>query len=152
MFENQSMTKYPTHTLGIANNEELKYEIKKYLDNKTHSSAYIKVCAMELKRLGRMELSVALEIIAESKMHFEAVLMEAFGMKDDIRLNLNNVLMRAEEDVVFARKIELLAKDTDEHEVYTLMHELAKTEAENLAALMGIVNKVIEDAQEKPSY
>ncbi|MDE7384854.1 MAG: hypothetical protein K2M84_03740, partial [Anaeroplasmataceae bacterium] len=142
MFENQSMTKYPTHTLGLANNEELKYEIKKYLDNKTHSSAYIKVCAMELKRLGHMELSVALDKIAESKMCFEAVLMEAFGMKDDIRLNLNNVLMRAEEDIVFARKIELLAKDNNEHEVYTLMHELAKTEAENLAALMGIVNRV----------
>ena len=145
MFENQSITKYPTHTLGLANNEEIKYEIKKYLDNKTHSSAYIKVCAMELKRLGHMELSIALDKIAESKMQFEAVLMEAFGMKDDIRLNLNNVLMRAEEDVVFARKIELLAKDNNEHEVYTLMHELAKTEAENLAALMGIVGKVAED-------
>ena len=145
MFENQSMTKYPTHTLGLANNEEIKYEIKKYLDNKTHSSAYIKVCAMELKRLGHMELSLALDKIAESKMQFEAVLMEAFGMKDDIRLNLNNVLMRAEEDVVFARKIELLAKDNNEHEVYTLMHELAKTEAENLAALMGIVGKVAEE-------
>ncbi|MDE6660320.1 MAG: hypothetical protein K2J93_00665 [Anaeroplasmataceae bacterium] len=145
MFENQSMTKYPTHTLGLANNEEIKYEIKKYLDNKTHSSAYIKVCAMELKRLGHMELSIALDKIAESKMQFEAVLMEAFGMKDDIRLNLNNVLMRAEEDVVFARKLELLAKDNNEHEVYTLMHELAKTEAENLAALMGIVGKVAED-------
>ena len=152
MFENQSMTKYPTHTLGLANNEELKYEIKKYLDNKTHSSAYIKVCAMELKRLGHMELSVALDKIAESKMCFEAVLMEAFGMKDDIRLNLNNVLMRAEEDIVFARKIELLAKDNNEHEVYTLMHELAKTEAENLAALMGIVNRVSEDSQERPRY
>ncbi|MDE5545884.1 MAG: hypothetical protein K2I88_00310, partial [Anaeroplasmataceae bacterium] len=128
------------------------YEIKKYLDNKTHSSAYIKVCAMELKRLGHMELSVALDKIAESKMCFEAVLMEAFGMKDDIRLNLNNVLMRAEEDIVFARKIELLAKDNNEHEVYTLMHELAKTEAENLAALMGIVNRVSEDSQERPRY
>ena len=125
MFENQSMTKYPTHTLGLANSEDIKYEIKKYLDNKTHSSAYIKVCSMELKRLGYMELSMALEKIAESKMHFEAVLMEAFGIKDDIRLNLNNVLIRAEEDVVFARKIELLAKDHNEHEVYTLMHELA---------------------------
>ena len=71
--------------------------------------------------------------------------MEAFGMKEDVRLNLNNVLIRAEEDVVFARKIEMLAKENKEHEVYTLMHELAKTEAENLAALMGIVNRVIED-------
>lgn len=145
MFDNLSFTKYPTHTLGLANNEEIKYEIKKYLDNKTHSSAYIKVCSMELKRLGYMELSVALDKIAESKMHFEAVLMEAFGMKEDIRLNLNNVLIRAEEDVVFARKIELLAKENQEDEVYTLMHELAKTEAENLAALMGIVNQIIEN-------
>lgn len=145
MFENQSMTKYPTHTLGLANSEDIKYEIKKYLDNKTHSSAYIKVCSMELKRLGYMELSMALEKIAESKMHFEAVLMEAFGIKEDIRLNLNNVLIRAEEDVVFARKIELLAKDHNEHEVYTLMHELAKTEAENLAALMGITSQIMED-------
>lgn len=71
--------------------------------------------------------------------------MEAFGIKDDIRLNLNNVLIRAEEDVVFARKIELLAKDHNEHEVYTLMHELAKTEAENLAALMGITSQIMED-------
>ena len=145
MFENQHLTKYPTHTLGLANSDELKYEIKKYLDNKTHSSAYIKVCSMEMKRLGFMQLSLALDKIAESKMYFEAVLMEAFGMKEDIRLNLNNVLIRAEEDVVFARKIELMAKEKDEHEVYTLMHELAKTEAENLAALMGIVNQVIED-------
>ncbi len=145
MFENECVKKYPTHMLGLAKSEDLKYEIKKYLDNKTHSSAYIKVCAMELKRMGQMEMSLALEKIAESKMHFEAVLMEAFGMKEDVRLNLNNVLIRAEEDVVFARKIEMLAKENKEHEVYTLMHELAKTEAENLAALMGIVNRVIED-------
>lgn len=135
---------YPMHSLGLASSEKVKYEIKAYLDNKTHSSAYIKVCAMELKRLGHFELSLALEEIAKQKMCFEAILMEAFGMKEDIRLNLNNVLIRAEEDVALARKIELLAKDEQDHEVYTLMHEVAKTEAENLAALMGIVNRTID--------
>ncbi len=143
--DNMENKTYPMHELGIAKNEDLKYEIKSYLDNKTHSSAYIKVCAMELKRLGHMELSLALESIAYSKLNFEAMLMEAFGMKEDIRLNLNNVLVRAEEDVELAKKIADLAMEKKEWEVYNLMHELAKTEAENLSALMGILNRMLKD-------
>ncbi len=66
-------------------------------------------------------------------------------MKEDIRLNLNNVLVRAEEDVELAKKIADLAMEKKEWEVYNLMHELAKTEAENLSALMGILNRMLKD-------
>ncbi|MDE5715016.1 MAG: hypothetical protein K2I42_02680 [Anaeroplasmataceae bacterium] len=140
--ENKS---YPMHELGIAKSEDLKYEIKSYLDNKTHSSAYLKVCSNELKRLGHMDLSLVMESIAHAKLNFEAMLMEAFGMKEDIRLNLNNVLVRAEEDVKLARKIADLAMEKKEWEVYNLMYELAKTEAENLTAIMGVLNRMIKD-------
>ena len=83
--------------------------------------------------------------LSYSKLNFEAMLMEAFGMKEDIRLNLNNVLVRAEEDVELAKKIADLAMEKKEWEVYNLMHELAKTEAENLSALMGILNRMLKD-------
>lgn len=133
--------------LGLTTNEELKNQIKAYLDNKTHSCAYLKVCASELKRLGFLSLGLAMEDIAYKKMNYEAALMEAFGMKDDLRLNLNNVLIRAEEDVKFAKEIEKLAKEKEELEVYSLMHELAKSEATNLTCIMSILDKYLKESK-----
>ena len=80
-------------------------------------------------------------------MNYEAALMEAFGMKDDVRLNLNNVLIRAEEDVKFAKKIEKLALEKEELEVYSLMHELVKSEATNLTCIMSILNKYLKESK-----
>lgn len=129
--------------LGISNNPRVKDEIKDYLDNKTHSSAYIKLCAIEAKRLGRMDLSLALEEIAKSKMENEALLMEYFGVKDDLRLHLNNVIIKATEDVEFASKIANLSKENNEEEAIYLLSCLAIKEADNLEALKGILKQYI---------
>lgn len=141
---------YKMHGLGICKDEEIKYEVKNFLDSKTHSAAYIKLCAKELERMGYMHLSVALEKIAHRKVAYESMLMEVFGVKDDIRLNLNNVLMKAEEDVKFASKIAKLAKQKDDDAVHDLMHEMARSEAENLTAIMGILDRFLIESQPKP--
>lgn len=147
--DNVDYRNYSKVFLGLTTDEELKYEIKDYLDNKTHSCAYLKVCASELRRLGHAPLALALEDIAYKKMNYEATLMEAFGMKEDVRLNLNNVLIRAEEDVKFAKKIEELALNKKEYEVYSLMHELVKSEASNLTCIMMILDKVLKETKDK---
>lgn len=140
---------YKMHELGICKDEEIKQEVKNFLDNKNHSAAYIKLCAKELERMGYMHLSLGLEEIAQRKVAYESVLMEAFGMKDDVRLNLNNVLIKAEEDVAFASKIATLAKQKNDDAVHDLMHEMAKSEAENLAAMMGILDRYLIESREK---
>lgn len=130
--------------LGISDNPLIKDEVKAYLDQKTHSAAYIRLCGMEAKRLGKMELSMALNELAASKMENEAILMEAFGIKEDIRLNLNNVIIRATEDVAFAKKIADLAQKKHESEAYAMLHQLAIKESENLEALKGILSRINE--------
>lgn len=128
--------------LGTIKNPLVKEQVKKYLDNKTHSTAYIKLCAIEAKRMGKMELAMALEEIAKSKMENEAVLLEAFGMKEDIKLHLDNIIIRATEDVKLADEISKLARDHLEEETYTLLYQLAKKESENLEALKGITKQI----------
>ncbi len=130
--------------LGSIKNPCVKEQVKKYLDNKTHSAAYIKLCAMELKRLGKMELALALEEIAKNKMENEAILMEAFGFKDNLRLHLDNIINRANEDVKLAYEISKLAKDHLEEETYILLYQLAQKESENLEALKGILDKILK--------
>lgn len=127
--------------LGISDNPLIKDEVKNYLDRKTHSAAYIRLCGMEAKRLGKMELSMALNELATAKMENEAILMEAFGVKEDLRLNLNNVILRATEDVAFANKIADLAKKKKEEDAYALLYQLAKNESDNLEALKGILSQ-----------
>lgn len=130
--------------LGISDNPLIKDEVKAYLDRKTHSAAYIRLCGMEAKRLGKMELAVALNELAVSKTENEAMLMEAFGVKEDLRLNLSNVIIRATEDVAFASKIADLAKKKNECEAYAMLYQLAIKESENLEALKGILSKMNE--------
>ena len=44
------------------------------------------------------------------KAYMEALLLEAFGMKDDFRMNMNNILIRAEQDVIHSAEIAKMAK------------------------------------------
>ena len=141
------LEEYPINKLGICDDEELRKAVKSLLEEKTHSSAYIKVCGRELERTGYMYLGLALEEIALRKQNIETDLLECYGIKNDIRLNLNNILKRAEADVIHANKIAELAKDKKNDEVYNLLHELAKHEASNLAALNGVLLKYIKETK-----
>ncbi len=140
---------YKMHDLGVCKSEDLKKEVKNFLNNKTHSSAYIKLCSRQLERMGYMHLSLVLDRIAIRKMEAETTLMEAFGVKEDVRLNLNNVLIRAQEDIEFADKIAKLSKNRQEEEIHDLMHEMAKTEAENLSAILGVLNRYLIESSEQ---
>lgn len=141
--------KFQMHKLGICNDEEIRMEVKKLLDSKNHSVAYIKVCAMDLERKGFMHLALALEEIAKRKAYMEALLLEAFGMKDDFRMNMNNILIRAEQDVIHSAEIAKMAKIKNDDAIHDLMHEMAKDEASNLASLNGVLRRyLIENKQE----
>ena len=141
--------KYQMHKLSICNDEEIRREVKKLLDSKNHSVAYIKVCAKDLERKGYMHLALALEEIARRKACIEALLLEAFGMKDDFRMNMNNILIRAEQDVIHSADIARMAKEKKDDAIHDLMHEMAKNEASNLASLNGVLKRYILESKEE---
>jgi len=134
--------------LGLGD-EKIKMSIKKLLVDKTHSVAYIKLCAKMLEENGYMSLARSLEEIARRKSTIEMMLLDIYGIKDDLRLNLNNVLMRAEEDVKHSYLISQMAKDNNEEELYNLMKDLVKEEALNLTLLNGVLKDYLKEDIEK---
>ena len=77
------------------------------------------------------------------------MLLDIYGIKDDLRLNLNNVLMRAEEDVKHSYLISQMAKDNNEEELYNLMKDLVKEESLNLTLLNGVLKDYLKEDIEK---
>lgn len=131
--------------LGICDNEELKMNVKKLLVDKTHSVAYIKLCAKQLEENGHMSLASVLEEIARRKASVEMELLNIYGLRDDIRLNLNNILMRAEEDVKHSYIISKMAKEKNNEELFNVMNDLVKKEAINLASLNGVLREYLKE-------
>ena len=89
-----------------------------------------------------MSLALSLEEIARRKASVESKLLEIYGLRDDLRLNLNNILMRAEEDVKHSYLIAGMAKDNND--LYNVMYDLAKEEAINLASLNGVLKEFLD--------
>lgn len=128
--------------------DELREVLGTYLKRKCHSAAYIKLCSKKLEELGYYELSKELDMVAQKKLEYEAILLELFGVKNDIRLNLNNVVTRAIEDVYLANKITELEKKNHNDDIFNLLKNLKHEEEKNIFVLNCIAKKCLHEFQD----
>ena len=149
MLRSIDFSDFHMHKIGICNQDELKMQVKELLEKQNHSVAYMKVCGYELERLGYMDLSMSINEIAKRKANMEALVLEAYGIKDEIRVNLNNIIVKATEDVKLANLIAKHAKEKNNDALHDLMHEMAKNEATNLAVLNGILKKYLVEIKKE---
>lgn len=122
-------------------NDEGKEKIKKFLARKCHSSAYIKLCSRKLNDLGYYDLANELERIAIQKLDYEALLLEILGVKDDMRLNLNNVVTRAVEDVNLAKEISDLENMNNHEGIFETLSKMKIEEEKNIMVLSNIAKR-----------
>lgn len=140
---------YLLKTIEIEDNkdDELKDRIKVFLSRKCHSSAYIKLCAIKLKDLGHFELANELERIAVQKLDYEALLLEILGVTEDVRMNLNNVVTRAVEDVNLAKEISRLEEVNDNEAICEILSNMKHEEEKNVVALSNIAKRYFNAVQ-----
>ncbi len=122
---------------------ELKNKLEHYMKRRNHSSAYLKVCAVKLIELGYMDLGLILERIATAKLNVETKLINAIGVTEDMRLNINNLIAKALEDVKLAKELEDLAKVKGNEDVYRLLNSVVIEEAFNLIQLNVALDKLL---------
>ncbi|MBO5711555.1 MAG: hypothetical protein J6R47_01835, partial [Acholeplasmatales bacterium] len=120
--------------------KELRDKLEHFTKRRNHSSAYLKVCSKKLIELGYFELALMLERIALSKLDVETKLISALGVTDDMRLNLNNLIAKAIEDVKLAKELEELAKINEQIEA--LKSELDETKDEYIQALLDLLERM----------
>lgn len=125
--------------------DDFKVKIKSYLGRKCHSAAYIKLCSKKLEELGYFDLAKELNDVAIKKLEYEAILLELLGVKDDIRLNLNNVISRAVEDVHLAKEISALEYMNNNEGIYSLMQRMKSDEEKNIFILNHIAKKCLHE-------
>jgi hypothetical protein len=125
-------------------NKEVLEKINHYVKTRCHSSAYLKVCACNLKDLGEFELARELEYVADKKLEIETRLLEILGTTDDIRLNMSNLITKALEDCKLAKEIEELASNNGNKEIAKLLSVVLVEECNNLFILNLISDKIIE--------
>jgi rubrerythrin len=125
-------------------NKEVLDKINHFVKTRCHSSAYLKVCACDLKELGEFELARELEDVAIKKLEVETKLLEMLGTSSDIRLNMSNLIAKALEDVKLAREIENYAKNNNNVEIAKLLSAILIDESTNLFILNVISNKIVE--------
>jgi rubrerythrin len=128
--------------------KELRDKLEHFTKRRNHSSAYLKVCAYKLIELGYFDLALILERIAVSKLDVETKLIDALGVTDNMRLNLNNLITKAIEDVKLAKELEELAKIKHDDEIYKLLNSVAIEEACNLVTLNTVLDKLIKKENE----
>ena len=92
--------------IGREKTEEIN---KKLEENNRIKGSVIPGISKSSSEMMKMLESKELDMVAQKKLEYEAILLELFGVKNDIRLNLNNVVTRAIEDVYLANKITELA-------------------------------------------
>lgn len=120
---------------------DIKEKLKIYLSRKCHSAAYIKLCSKKLEELGYFELSKELDIVAQKKLEYEALILEIIGVKDDIRLNLNNVISRAIEDLNLAKEISDLEHQENNEAIFSLLNKMKIDEEKNIFILNTIAKR-----------
>ncbi len=128
--------------------DDIKEKVKYFLSRKCHSAAYIKLCSKKLEDLGYFELAQELNIVAQKKLEYEAVLLEILGVKDDIRLNLNNVVTRAIEDLYLAKEITELENKDDNEGIFSLLKQMKYDEEKNIFILNNIAKKCLYEFRE----
>ena len=124
--------------------KELRDKLEHFTKRRNHSSAYLKVCSKKLIELGYFELALMLERIALSKLDVETKLISALGVTDDMRLNLNNLIAKAIEDVKLAKELEELAKIKHDEDIYRLLNSVAVEETINLVTLNTILDQLLK--------
>lgn len=129
------------------NSKNVKEKLKKYISRKCHSAAYIKLCSKKLEDLGYFELARELDIVALKKLEYEAFILEILGVKDDIRLNLNNVISRAIEDLNLAKEISDLEHQENNEGIYSLLNKMKADEEKNIFILSTIAKKCQNEFQ-----
>ena len=125
-------------------NKELLEKLNHYVGTRCHSSAYLKVCACDLKDLGEFELARELEYVADKKLEIETRLLEMLGTSNDIRLNMSNFISKALEDCKLAKEIEELANGDNNEEIRKLLSLVLIEESNNLFILNLITKKIVE--------
>lgn len=128
--------------------DDVKEKVKYFLSRKCHSAAYIKLCSKKLEELGYFDLSQELNIVAQRKLEYEAILLEILGVKDDIRLNLNNVVTRAIEDLYLAKEITELENKDDNEGIFSLLQQMKCDEEKNIFILNNIAKKCLYEFRE----
>lgn len=123
---------------------DLNDKLNHYLKTRCHSSAYLKLCAMNLKELGEFELSNELEFVAIKKLEVETKLLELLGTSSNIRLNMSNLIAKALEDVKLAQELEKLASKDDNDIIVKELSKVLIDESNNLFILNLISNKIVE--------
>ena len=124
---------------------ELRNKLEHFVKRRNHSSAYLKICAHKLIEIGYFDLALILERIAVSKLEVESRLINALGVNDDMRFNLNNLITKALEDVKLAKEIEELAKIKKDDDIYRLLNEIVIEEAQNLITLNTLLEKLLDN-------
>ena len=125
-------------------NEMVLDKLNHYIKTRCHSSAYLKLCAYNLKDIGEFELAIELEKVAIKKLEIESRLLELLGTTNDIRLNMSNLISKALEDCKLASEIEELARNNNNKEIAKLLNVILIEESNNLYVLNLISNKIIE--------
>lgn len=125
-------------------NKEVLDKINHFVKTRCHSSAYLKVCACDLKELGEFELARELEDVAIKKLEVETKLLEMLGTSNDVRLNMSNLIAKTLEDCKLAKEIEELAKISNNDEIAKLLTIVLIEESNNLFLLNLISNKIVE--------
>lgn len=128
--------------------DNIKEKLRFFLSRKCHSAAYIKLCSKKLEDLGYFDLAKELDVVAQKKLEYEAVLLEMLGVKDDIRLNLNNVVSRAMEDLHLAKEITDLEKKEDNEGIFSLLEKMKYDEEKNVFILNSIAKKCLYEFRE----
>lgn len=123
--------------------DDVKEKIKYFLSRKCHSAAYIKLCSKKMEELGYFDLSKELDLVAQKKLEYEALLLEILGVKNDIRLNLNNVITRAVEDMYLAKEITALENKDDNEGIFSLLQKMKYDEEKNIFILNNIAKKCL---------
>ncbi len=128
--------------------DDIQERIKHFLSRKCHSAAYIKLCSKRMEELGQFDLAKELDIVAQKKLEYEAILLDMLGIKNDIRLNLNNVLTRAMEDVHIAEEIMKLEEKEDNESIIHLLKQMKADEEKNVFILNNIAKKCLTELKE----
>jgi hypothetical protein len=118
--------------------------LNNYIKKRCHSSAYLKLCACNLKELGEFELSNELEYVAQKKLEIETKVLELLGTSMNVRLNMSNLISKALEDVKIAQEIEKLAKTSNNDEIVREISKIIIDESNNLFILNLISSKIVE--------